>query len=444
MKTEDNTPPPRTRECGRREGRGAGNIERDFVVTDPVRGLIGTLLALAACSAQSPESPPDGTRARVAEAPLHAAPERRIAPGARDVPQPTLATPSPHTSAGAPASPSPSPQRDPPGSTSPSEGDRSGSTSPLAPTPGPANAPPPPTSAARLDALALALRALDPDPAPEHTTNDKHYLVSNERRHDLFRPELDDKGGVLLGVGSDQSYVMAPWAGTELLVIVDFDEKVVDLHSVHGALMGAAPTVEEFRRLWSPEGVPDAHAVLADAFEEPTRTQRLELYDQAREWVDKRLRRLAARYEELGVHSYLDTPQQYRFVTALHARGRVVALRGDFTREGVLRRVADTLRAHGQPVKVLYLSNIEQYFAYRKPFKQNMQALPFDDTLVLRTLPGRPAGFHYILQSGEDFLAWMRAPKVWSVYRIRGFVKGEPLDAHQRFVAGPPPDDREG
>jgi hypothetical protein len=308
----------------------------------------------------------------------------------------------------------------------------------------PPSAPPVPStpskraaSSVSLAAAADELRALEPDPAPTHTTNDLHYLVSNERRLDLFRPELDDLGGVLLGVGTDQNYVMAAWSRTELLVIVDFDEQVVDLHAIHSALMSAAPTVEEFRRLWSKEGADDARAALRSAH--PERRELVELYDAARDVVDRRLRKLARRYVELGVHSWLDTPEQYRFVADLHARGRVVALRGDFTRDGVLRRVAAVLEAHALPVKVLYLSNIEQYFTYRKPFKDNMLALPFDDdTVVLRTLPGRPAGFHYIVQRGDDFHAWMRTPKVWSVYKIRGMAKGEHLVAGERWVAGAP------
>ncbi len=398
------------------------NRRWNSTVTGSVRGLFSALLLLTACSSAAPEpassASPEGTPSSAGPSapsttPAVASAPRKAAPVVES-----------------PVTPAPS------------------ATTPAARAPAPASAPAPsPTAEAAPDPfgpLARKLRRLTPDPAPEHTTNDKHYLVSNERRHDLFRPELDETGGVMLGVGSDQSYVMAPWAKTELLVIVDFDQKVVDLHSVHGALMAASPTVEEFRRLWSPEGMDDAHAVLREGFSGSTRTERLELYDQAQEWVDKRLRRLAKRYEELGVHSYLDTPEQYQYVVDLHARGRVVALRGDWTQDGVLREVSETLEAHGQPVKVLYLSNIEQYFSYRKPFKQNMRQLPFDDTVVLRTLPGRPAGFHYILQSGEDFKAWMRAPKVWSVYRIRGLVKGEPLEANKRFVAGPPPDEREG
>lgn len=297
---------------------------------------------------------------------------------------------------------------------------------------------------ASLVAAIAALQELTPDPAPAHTTNDVHYLVSNERRHDLFRPELDERGGVQLGVGTDQNYVMAAWSRPELLVIVDFDQQVIDLHAVHGALLAAAPTVEDFRRLWSEEGTDEAHAAVRAA--EPDRARRAELlvrYDETRPVVDKRLRTLSRRYAELGVHSYLDTPAQYRFVAELHARGRVVAIRGDFTVDGVLRELASVLEAHGLRIEVLYLSNIEQYLAYRKPFRANMLALPLaEDALVLRTLPGKPAGFHYFLQSGDDFLAWMRESRGSTVYRMVGKAKGDPpLTANERVVLTGRPDD---
>lgn len=299
------------------------------------------------------------------------------------------------------------------------------------------------TEASRLVSAIAALGGLEPDPEPEHTTNDVHYLVSNERRHDLFRPELDDRGGVLLGVGTDQHFVMAGWARPELVVVVDFDPQVIELHQIHHVLMQAAPTVEELRHLWSEAGVEDAHAALRAAVHEPARRDALRgRYDETRELVDGRLRRLAARYHELGVRSYLDAPEQYRFVRELQQQGRVVAIRGDFTRQGALREVARVLDEHELDVEVLYLSNIEQYLAYRKPFRDNMLALPLaDDALVLRTLPGKPAGFHYFLQSGDDFLAWMRAARGSTVYRMVGKIKGEPFAANERVVLEALPSD---
>jgi hypothetical protein len=296
-----------------------------------------------------------------------------------------------------------------------------------------------------VDALVQQLRLLEFDPAPAGTTNDKHYLVSNERRLDLYRPDIDGLGGVALGVGTDQNYIMAAWSRPQLLVIVDFDLQVVDLHAVHGAFFRAAPDIEALRRLWSAEGVETARAILRQLPAGPPRARQIALYESSRAEVDKRLRVLTRRYEELDIRSYLDTPAEYDFVRDLFVRDRVVAIRGDFTEPGVVRRVGEVLSAHAQTVRVLYLSNIEQYFRYREPFKRNMLQLPFDgSTLVLRTLPGRPAGFQYMLQRGADFHTWMRASKVWSVYRMRGFIKGEPLAASERWFIETLPSDRDG
>jgi hypothetical protein len=286
-----------------------------------------------------------------------------------------------------------------------------------------------------IDDVAHALRTLAPDPAPASITNDKHYLVSNERRLDLYRPDVDDLGGVYLGVGTDQNYIMAGFVKPSLVVIVDFDQAVVDLHAVHGALVRAAPDAEQFLHTWSRAGEADALAILDAAFEEPARRSELrELYLSARPEVERRFRDLRKRYAELGIQAWLEVPEQYDTVRDLFERERVVAIRGDFTRAGVMRDIAAILEEHGQIVRVLYLSNIEQYLAYRPPWKANMLALPLDDrSLVLRTLPGRPAGFQYILQRGHDFQTWMRAPKVWTVYRMRGLVRGEHLVASERF-----------
>ncbi len=301
----------------------------------------------------------------------------------------------------------------------------------------------PATEASPPTPLLSSLRGLSSDPAPERITNDTHYLVSNERRLDLFRPDIDGLGGVHVGVGTDQNFVLAGWSRPELMIIVDFDGEVIDLHAIHGALLRAAQDVDAFKRLWSEAGADEALALLAKLEREPpARRERLQaLYTRTRARVHKRLRVLTRRYAELDVRSYLDTPAQYDAVRSLHLRGRVITLRGDFTQAGVVRRVGELLREHEREVQLLYLSNIEQYFTYGRAFKDNMLGLPLaSSSLVLRTLPGRPAGFQYMLQKGPDFHAWMRAPRVWSVYRLRGLGKGEHLAASERwFITELPP-----
>ena len=294
----------------------------------------------------------------------------------------------------------------------------------------------PPPAPVEWRPTAEALQAIAADPAPAEVTNGVHYLTSNERRLDLFLPELADKGGVHLGVGSDQNYILAGWSRPELMVIVDFDQQIVDLHAIYGALLSAAKTPARFLELWSPDGADDARAAIEAATEPGTRRRELlELYDAAREEVRKRNKVMLGKYAELGIHWYLEDADQYRRVRELHERGRVIAIRGDYTADGVVRRIGEILREQGHTVRVFYMSNIEQYLMYRKPFRANILGLPFDHrTLVLRTLPGRPAGFQYMLQRGNDFRAWLQADKVYSVYKIRGTKKGEHLVASEKFV----------
>jgi hypothetical protein len=77
---------------------------------------------------------------------------------------------------------------------------------------------------------------------------------------------------------------------------------------------------------------------------------------------------------------------------------------------------------------------------YRDDFRDNVRALPLaDDSVVLRTLPGRPAGFEYILQRGADLQARLADPTIRSVYRLRGLKKGEHLEGRTRYVIAAPP-----
>lgn len=300
---------------------------------------------------------------------------------------------------------------------------------------------------ASLDDAAARLLALSPDPSPDAITNATHYWVSNERRLDLFADDVRGLGGVYLGVGTDQSYILAGWARPQLVVLVDFDQDVVDLHAVYGAFFGSAEDPSAFRALWTEGGAALAESVLERSTSDAARrTRLLALYREARPRVHERFMIMQTKMIEADERWFLDDAQQYAHVRSLHGDGRVIALRGDFTHEGAVRDVARTLAEAGLTVRVLYLSNIEQYFMYGSAYKNNMLALPVDArSVVLRTLPGRPAGFEYIVQTTTDFHAWLRARSVRSVYRIRGLSKGDTLTAGERhLIASAPPAPRSG
>ena len=273
-------------------------------------------------------------------------------------------------------------------------------------------------------------RALGADAETGPLTNGIHYLASNERDLDLVRAQVTGLGGVLVAVAADPAYILAAWAEPEAIVVIDLDPAVVQLHAIYGAFFRAAAGPEGFLRLWSEEGAAEARTLLVG---EELRA----LYDEARPVVARRLADVGRRFAERGAPWLLSDAAHYERVAALVRGGRVVALHGDFTRDGVVRAVGEALRAGGLRVGLLYLSNIEQYFLYTPGFRAGIAALPLDGAQVVRTLPGRPAGFEYILQRGEHFQAWTAAPGVRSVYRIRGFRKGEHLVSRTLHVVDP-------
>ncbi len=279
------------------------------------------------------------------------------------------------------------------------------------------------------------------DPAPAELTNDTHYLVSNERRLDLLRDDVAGRGGVYVGVGAAQNYLLAGWAEPSFMVLVDFDQDVVDLHALYAAFLAHADDGTQFEALWSEDAGPTVRRLLAIAASDPARRVRLQgLYDRARLEVATSLGKTRARFEALGVHSILDDDVQYTRVATLARTGRIVAKRGDFTEPGVVADIASALAQAHAHLGVLYLSNIEQYFMYGHAFRDNVQALPMDEhTAVLRTLPAKPAGFEYITQRGDHMQAWVRQKNVRSVYRIRGMKPGLERPASTRIEAGAPP-----
>ncbi|MCR9160292.1 MAG: hypothetical protein ACE37F_17920 [Nannocystaceae bacterium] len=279
------------------------------------------------------------------------------------------------------------------------------------------------------------------DPPPDQLTNDTHYLVSNERRLDLLREDVEGSAGVYIGVGAAQNYLLAGWASPSFMVLVDFDQDVVDLHALHTAFLAHASDGEQFEALWSEESTPTVRRLLAVAAPEPTRRARLmALYARARPDVAAGLAKTRARSDELGVPTYLSDDAQYGRIAALARTGKIVAKRGDFTQPGVVLALGDALRNAGAHVGVLYLSNIEQYFMYGEGYRSNISGLPMNaHTAVLRTLPARPAGFEYIAQRGDHMQAWVASKHVRSVYRVRGMTKGMERPASTRIEVGPPP-----
>ena len=232
--------------------------------------------------------------------------------------------------------------------------------------------------------------------------------------------EGDKLGGVQLAVGADQVYVLAGWSRPEVLVPLDFDTAIRDLHRVYGALFVAASTREAFVRLWSAAAADDVQAALVRTWGEAEGARLLRTWRECHARVGRRFQRMTARYGRSGVPMFLTDDATYGFLRQLWVDGRVIPVRGDVTGERALQSVARAAQGASLPVRLIYLSNVEQYITYNPSFRRNVLALPMDErSVVLRTRSMESLGFaeegdeyHYNVQPGLNFQAWMRVNRV--------------------------------
>jgi hypothetical protein len=276
---------------------------------------------------------------------------------------------------------------------------------------------------APLDAAVRArLMAVPADPAPPRIIKDQHYFVSNEMFPERFKDALADLGGLFVGVGSEQNYFYAGWGKPDLLLLVDFDQSIADLHGVYQAFFRAADDIDSFIALWGGHHEPTREA-LQSAAHGPEELARIsQAFKEARPFVHARLQQARSRYRSLQLATFVSDEAQYRYLAALVRADRVHAVRGDLAGMSTMAGVAEFARSVAVPVRLLYLSNVEQYFDYSVGMGRNILAQPVDDkSLVLRTFfkhEDPPDQYRYYLQATADMQAWLGRAKVTSLVQM--------------------------
>jgi len=302
-----------------------------------------------------------------------------------------------------PASPSPAPQpvlaaiQAPPPSTPPTTPP---SPEPVVRAPDPAPGPLTPLTAEQ----RTTLRAGPEDPL---TPTPIHYMKSNEVRHDVWFPYIADKGGALLGVGSDQNYTLAAVARSEFLFLADIDQSVADLHRNYEVLIEASPDPQSLVEKFQPAATESSIALLNAAYAdlpEPERKRLIRLYRNARETVRIHVERVIKRKQDGEPTSWLSDPALYDHVRAMFQADRVRPMAGNLIGPNSLQSAAAAAKALGTTIRVVYFSNAEEYFMYVPQFVANVEALPVDDsTVVLRTIYSKE---------------WVHADQLWA-YQVQ-------------------------
>lgn len=258
--------------------------------------------------------------------------------------------------------------------------------------------------------------AVTPDPEPEEITRGTHYWTSNEDGHWITRELLQNSGGVYLGVGSEQNYMLAGWTRPAMMVLLDFDQQIVNLHDVYGALFAVAETPEAFIAFWDEDRIEEVNAILRAAYQGEHADAVVDTIARTIDRCGRRFRRLRDRYNELGIPLFVNDQATYDFIRGLWQNDRVITIRGDLTANGAMLGVAEAARTHGLAMRTMYFSNAEQYFSYEEQFSANIAGQPFDDRSYVvhtRQYSGwdfvEDDDYHYALQPGSNFVAWLQS-----------------------------------
>ena len=279
------------------------------------------------------------------------------------------------------------------------------------------------------DEVRARFAAIESDPKPPELTRNSHYWVSNERSQFVWHEALSKVGGVggaYIGVGTDQNYMLAAWAKSDFIVLMDFDQAIVNLHQAYKVFFAAAATPEAFLELWSEDKEAEGQKLIEAAYPDAQEREPIaRAYKIARKLVYLRLKRLKRQYPALDIPTFISDQAQYDHIRKLWANGRVVAIRGDLTAAKTMQQIGYALQDSDMKLGVLYFSNAEQYFEYTPQVRRNILAQPFaDNSLVLRTLGWQSHGFidgeeyHYNLQSGTNFAGWMQTSMVPKAGRL--------------------------
>lgn len=256
---------------------------------------------------------------------------------------------------------------------------------------------------------------------------DVHYTIGNEWTLHAFYEDIKDRGGGYVGVGPDQAYLFIGWQRPHLAWLIDYDTAVLRTHALYKAVFAAAPTPKAFVEMFEPDNLEQGYAAI-DAMYEGREARGLKgLLRRQRRYFRYRLRTLKKHLRGVDVPTYLTDQATYDYVKAMLAAERVRPLLINLNEsEGIasLSSAAQTLQV---PVRVLYVSNAEEYWeTYDPQYIANVESLFSDPgSVLLRTRLTWKVNrdYMYIVQPLDLYRQWLRAD---GVSRVRDVLAGHP------------------
>jgi len=259
----------------------------------------------------------------------------------------------------------------------------------------------------------------------------RSYLAGDEWNLHLYYPAIKNLGGGYVGVGSDQGYMMMSWLRPEFAWLIDYDPNVLLIHKVYHAFFLEADGPRAFMKLWKASGREDARALLERTYaDDPDKELILKSYNEWRKRILNRHLRLAKKLEELDVPYYASSKRHYTFVREMIQQGRVRPMQTNLLDDEGLVGISKAAGELGVTLRVIYLSNAQEYWEYPDQFRANAASWPVDKkSYVLHTLStwSTNKDYRYVLQKATNFKEWMSMDwneKVYQMVRPRRKLEG--------------------
>lgn len=290
--------------------------------------------------------------------------------------------------------------------------------------------------------IEARFKSLRSDPDPDQLVRDAHYWVSNENAQYVWYPYIKDMGGVLSGVGTDQVYLLAAWSNASLVIPMDFDKQIRNLHFAYGAAFLASENIEEFRTYWKSENADKMKAALEKYFPSEAEVA-MKAWKHGVKEVNGRFNRVVKKYRNLPsqlkelaetdakqygdnakiftkeIPTFITDETLYKRIRTLWQNHRVYPLCGDLTGDTAMTDIGKALKDSGMEMMILYPSNAEHYFEYDANFRRNIIDMPFNDKgLILRTRQMKFLGlaenedYHYNMQTARNFKVWLKTTNI--------------------------------
>ncbi|HON78448.1 MAG TPA: hypothetical protein PK544_08165 [Spirochaetota bacterium] len=249
-------------------------------------------------------------------------------------------------------------------------------------------------------------------------------IISNEARLELYHPYIKDIGGGYISVGGTQNFILASWANSEWVWLMDFTRRVVAANKIHIAFLKHAKTPQEFRELWKRKSYKNVQKILKEEYSTLPEYQFIrQTWNVGRRFIPWRFGSLDRLVKKRNYKIWLNDQELYQRMRSLAQRGHIIAVRGNLNGPTTVLGIAETAKKMQVPIRVIYFSNAEEYMrTYSPQFRKNFSAIPVDDTSkVLRTIsvykwlfPWSPdsilsseKGFHYNVMPAGVFQSWL-------------------------------------